>query len=92
MRHHLQLKIGHSSDYWAQGFVDGFNSLKTTLSIRYLDMDYAEISIKKLSTEFNQPASQLGTLVQETSLPLFNPSDVLVNQEASPSLEIMSKD
>lgn len=92
MRHQLQLEIGHSSDYWARGFFDGFDSIKAALSIRYPDLKYTGISAKKLSAEFNQPASQPGTPVPETSLPLFNPSSVLVNPEASPSLEIMEKD
>lgn len=92
VKHQLQLKIWNSSDYWAQGFIDGFNSLKTTLSARYLDLDYSEISAKQLSTTFNQPASQPGTPTLETPLPLSNPTDPMVNQEASPSLEIVEKD
>lgn len=28
VRHRLQLEIGHSADYWGQGFIDGFNPSK----------------------------------------------------------------
>lgn len=62
------------------------------MSIRYPNLDYAEISVKKLNVELNQPASQPRTPISETPLLLFNPSDVLVNQEASLSLESMEKD
>lgn len=91
VRHQLQLKIENSSDCWAQGFIDGFNSLKTALSAWYPDLDYSEISVKQLSTAFNQPASQRGTPTLEMSFPIFNSTDALINQEASPSLEIIEK-
>lgn len=92
MRHQLQLDIGHSSDYWAQGFTDGFNSLKTALSFQYPNLYFAEISVKKLFLAFNQPTSQPRTLASKTCLPLFNTSDVLINQEISHSLEIIEMD
>ncbi|KAB1215603.1 hypothetical protein CJ030_MR4G001653 [Morella rubra] len=94
VRHQLQLKIENSSDCWAQGFIDDFNSLKTALSASawYPDLDYSDISVKQLSTAFNQLASQRGTPTLEMSFPIFNSTDALINQEASPSLEIIEKD
>ncbi|KAB1210646.1 hypothetical protein CJ030_MR6G009086 [Morella rubra] len=89
VRYQLQLEIGNSSNYWAQGFIDGFNSLKAALSTWYPELDYSDILGKQLFAAFNQPVSQPGTLAFETPL---NPANVLINQEVSLLLELIEED